>query len=338
MELTLSAISEDAPSGENLEYEAVFQDLELLARPPEDQQMGDEVVAGEAAADSDIAAKAHEVLALSHDLRAAVILAGAEVRMNGFAGFANVTTYMRGCLEDYWESCHPQLDEEDDDDPTMRVNAVLGLAARTTMLSALRRAPLTKSPAFGMIGLRDIEIANGDITPTEEDKNLDGAAISAAFQDTDGDDLAAILGTVETALGDVKAIDAVFSEKTPGQGPDLDELIKTLSRIQSRLKAESGGEEETAAEEEEGASPAAAAGGSGGGGAIQNPNDVARALDRIIAYYSANEPSSPVPLVLARAKRLIGADFMTIMKDMAPDGISNVESVSGITDGDGYDE
>ena len=35
--------------------------------------------------------------------------------------------YIRFCLEEYWETCHPELDADDDDDPTMRVNAVLGL-------------------------------------------------------------------------------------------------------------------------------------------------------------------------------------------------------------------
>jgi type VI secretion system protein ImpA len=57
---------------------------------------------------------------------------------------------------------------------------------------------------------------------------------------------------------------------------------------------------------------------------------VRNALDKIIAYYSQNEPSSPVPILLVRAKKLVGADFVSIMKDMAPNGLENVRLVGGI--------
>jgi type VI secretion system protein ImpA len=33
--------------------------------------------------------------------------------------------------------------------------------------------------------------------------------------------------------------------------------------------------------------------------------------------------------LLRRAKALVGADFMTIIKDMAPNGVENVEVVGG---------
>ena len=77
------------------------------------------------------------------------------------------------------------------------------------------------------------------------------------------------------------------------------------------------------------------AGGGGGqsfGGRVNNTDDVIRALDQILAYYARSEPSSPLPLLIERAKRLVRADFMTIMRDMAPAGVENVSVISG--DGD----
>ena len=56
------------------------------------------------------------------------------------------------------------------------------------------------------------------------------------------------------------------------------------------------------------------------------------ALDRIIAYYARSEPSSPVPMLLERAKRMVGADFLTIIKEMAPDGVQNVHLIGGIVE------
>jgi type VI secretion system protein ImpA len=59
---------------------------------------------------------------------------------------------------------------------------------------------------------------------------------------------------------------------------------------------------------------------------------VEQAIDRIITYYRKSEPSSPVPLILTRAKRLVGADFMTIVTDLAPGGKDNVKLVGGVED------
>ena len=67
-------------------------------------------------------------------------------------------------------------------------------------------------------------------------------------------------------------------------------------------------------------------------GAIKSPNDVLRAMDLINEYYARNEPSSPVPLFVNRAKRLVSADFMTIMNDMATTGMEEVRAISGLPD------
>ena len=67
-------------------------------------------------------------------------------------------------------------------------------------------------------------------------------------------------------------------------------------------------------------------------GEIRSREDVIRVLDRACEYFERNEPSSPVPLLLRRAKRLISKDFMEILKDLAPDGVSQAENVGGTSD------
>ena len=54
-----------------------------------------------------------------------------------------------------------------------------------------------------------------------------------------------------------------------------------------------------------------------------------KALDRICDYYAANEPSSPVPIILNRAKGLVSKDFFEILQDVAPDGMNQFQSLSG---------
>lgn len=333
MEALLTPRSDESPSGENLEYEPVFSALELAATPGEEKQVGEDIVAGDPPDYADVISKAHEVLEQSHDLRAAVHLAVAELHVNGFPGLARATGYIRGCLESFWDSCHPQLDEEDDDDPTMRVNSVVGLSDDTMLVRPVRKAPLAKSQAFGLVSLRDIEVAKGEISADPEaERVLDEAGIAAAFQDTDAELLSATFDGASSAFEDIKAIDAVFNDKTPGQGPDLSAIMKMLQRAVNVLAEATGSDAQEADGEEAGTEGGAAPAAAPLSGAITSPRDVEAALDKIMAYYAAQEPSSPVPTILARAKRLVGADFMTIMQDMAPDGISNVKLVGGISD------
>ncbi len=336
LEALLKTHGDDAPSGENLEYDPAFTEMELAAQPGEERQVGDQIQAAEDPDYRDVTEKAIAVMERSHDLRAGVYYAEAILHTKGLPGFADATTYLRGCLEEHWDTCHPELDEDDDNDPTMRINSIQNLAETTTVLRALRRAPLTDSRAFGKLCLRDIEIADGVITAPEDMANIpDSATVSAAFQDTDDDQLAEMLTAVKAAMDNVKAIDAVFGEQTPGQGPELDALIKMLNQIAKRLAAETGGDvAEDADTAEEDAGPAPVAGGGGAIGGINSPSDVSNAIDRMVAYYQRNEPSSPVPILLIRAKRLVNADFLTIMKDMAPAGVDSVNLIGGLDDED----
>src|SRR6185436_7102658 len=64
-------------------------------------------------------------------------------------------------------------------------------------------------------------------------------------------------------------------------------------------------------------------------GSINSREDVIRTLDKLCAYFTQHEPSSPVPLLLNRAKRLISKDFLEILRDMAPDGVAQVEVIRG---------
>ena len=344
----LQSKGDDAPSGDDLEYDPVFTEMELAA------QYGEEIKEGDrepTIIDPDfrtVQKTALDVLERSHDLRAAVFLGDAILRTDaGLSGFADVTTFLRGCMEQFWDSCHPQLDE-DDGDPTMRINAIQDLcgqpddmAGPSPLYRSLRRAPLSNSRGFGRFSLRDIEAAEGLIlAPSDMETVPDTATVSASFQDSDQEELEARVAAIETSAENVAAISAAFDEHTPGQGPALQPLVKLLRQMAKRIRdyasmTPTETEDETQGEEASGEAPvmvAAAAGGPVGG--INSLADVTNTLDRIIGYYERAEPSSPLPILLERAKRLVGADFLTIMNDMAPRGIENVNLIGGIDDDD----
>lgn len=334
MSISAKHHGDDAPSGKDLEYEKVFTDLMLAAQPEEERQAGNEIIAAQEPEPKSIVKCATAVLDQSNDLRAAILYGYARLRIDGLPGLAGATAFLRICLEEYWDTCHPQLDADDDNDPTMRVNSVLALVDRSTILRALRNAPLTASPAFGGYSLRDMAIADGEVSaPADMASPPNEQSVSAAFQDTPRQALDETAAAARAILADVHAINSVFDDRLPGQGPNLGDFVATLKKINAVLAPHitvlSSEADEAPQTPAAGATPGAASVRAAPPGAISSQADVRDALDKMIAYYAKYEPSSPLPLLLERARRLVGADFMTIMGDIAPLGLDSVRLIGG---------
>jgi type VI secretion system protein ImpA len=57
--------------------------------------------------------------------------------------------------------------------------------------------------------------------------------------------------------------------------------------------------------------------------------DVIAALDRLCDYYARHEPSSPVPLLLKRARGMVHKSFVDLLTELAPDGLAQLTQVVG---------
>jgi type VI secretion system protein ImpA len=62
---------------------------------------------------------------------------------------------------------------------------------------------------------------------------------------------------------------------------------------------------------------------------IESREDVVKLLDRICAYYERNEPASPIPLLLQRARRLVTMNFMELIRELADKGVPQIEAITG---------
>ncbi|MEM7440304.1 MAG: type VI secretion system protein TssA [Pseudomonadota bacterium] len=332
----LAGFGDDEPAGPDLEYDPEFSELAIAATPKGEQQVGDNVIEGEDADFSEVLKIGRNLLDRTMDLRVAVYMAEAALNREGFPLFASIMRYIHGTLMMHWDSVHPQLDADDDNDPTERMNALRGLAGSDTVIKQLRRAALCDSRGIGSFGLRHLAVAKGEMAaPSDMDSPPDMAQFSAAVKDTPEETMVAIREGIADALGAAREIEKILDEAAPGQAPDLTPLIDGLKAADAAITDTLGGAPVADPGADEDGAPAAVAvsGGGGGGGAvggIANTNDVTRALDLIMEYYARHEPSSPVPLLLARAKRLVSADFMTIMNDMAHGGVEQVRVVGGL--------
>ncbi|MEJ2693403.1 MAG: type VI secretion system protein TssA [Candidatus Thiodiazotropha sp.] len=327
----LEANSEETPAGDDLEYDPLFGEMERTAKGREEQQLGDTLIAAEAPDWSALRSHALAVLERSKDLRAAVQLTRALIQTDGYHGLADGLSLIKGYLAGYWESLYPQLDPDDHNDPTIRVNTLLNLCDTTEFLLPVTRLPLLTSPRLGEISYRHIQIANGDIPfPESDQSSLTPEQIEAGFRHADSSQLLSNRKHIGQCLETIEEIESLVSQQLNGECLfDLQPLRKLLNAVEQELAKYSLSENPAEMHGEDnvkGLNPTlSAASDNPASGTVTCRDDVIRSLDRICRYYAQYEPSSPVPLLLQRAKRLVAMDFHEIVQDLAPEGQSHFD-------------
>ena len=336
IETWLQPISGDHPCGPDLEYDPDFMGMEEASRETPDQEFGKEGgdairIQGATADWPQVQSKAEALLARSKDLRVAVHLTRALLHTEGFRGIADGLALISGLLEQFWEGVHPLLDAEDDDDPTMRVNALVPLGALDAVVGDVRASHVLQSRSRGQLTVREIEIAQGRLqagadTPVLNDSQLAGLLAAAVEENPDLPRLA------NEALAGVKNIGRLIGERVGESfAPDLKPLQACLYNVVQALAQVVPVAQEELPEDAlpDGAAPAEGRRATVASGEIRSRQDVIQTLGRLCDYLSKNEPTNPVQLVLRRAQRMMNMSFLELMQDVAPDGLLQAETVVG---------
>lgn len=336
LESLLAPIGDESPAGDDLEYDPDFLALERAAAPKAERAIGDNVKAAEEPDWEKVVELAEAVLRRSKDLRAAIHLTTGWMRTSGMRGWSAGLSLIRGLLEHYWDSVYPQLDADDDNDPTMRVNSIVPLGDLQGVLRYFRTTPFVQSPRMGRFDLRDLRIANGTlkVTATDGEAVASLTEIEACCMDCAEEELVAVTAAIAQSLESAKAIDGIFNDRVGTAGPDLKQLLSDIYELKKFLEPQLARRlppEGAAGDGDSAEDTTAVTGGAtrASTGAITGPQDVMRRIDELCDYYTRNEPSSPVPMLLRRAQRLVGMDFMDLLKDLAPGGIPELRVVSG---------
>jgi len=354
VESLLTEISPEAPCGQDLSYDNSFLALESMLRP----QSADSVVAGvEETAEEpnwgEVREKSIELLQRSRDLRITMYLVLAALKLEGLAGLRDGLGLLRGLLERFWEHLYPQLDPDDNHDPLERINILQSLSPATVseqdpmkFKQRLAEVSLCDSAQMGRFSLRDIQLAKGEIAvpPDEAARIPDMSVIDAAFQDTASDELLAAVQTTEEAIEHLATITAVFSKNaSQGQTPDLSDFQSVLGHIHKCLQGylakrgygdvvqESAPTATTAGGEPEKAGVSLT-------GEIRSPQEVLLAIEKVCQYFDRHEPSSPVPLLLRRAQRLVSKNFLEVIQDVCPDALAQIQMLGGAGAGESGEE
>jgi type VI secretion system protein ImpA len=329
VERLLKPISAEQACGPDLSDDPRFDELQTILRGTPEVEIGAVQKPAQPPDWRELKQKSEQFLGVSKDLRVAVMWCGSALRLEGLPGFRDGLLLIRGLLEQHWAALHPLLDPEDKD-PTQRLNILSALTTPRgsatgwlTFLDYLYAAPVCSRRGAAPITFEPLLTGQGPAAAGSAPANSqEFAQATAAIRAAGAEPVAALRQTLVESTETLRAIDS-FLTATLGAGGTInfDELQKTLEAMSKALApflADGAGA--SAGEAEAGGTDT----GSGSAGVsmtirgqIRSREEVLRQLENICAYYRQVEPSSPVPVLLRRAQKLVNMNFVQVVQELS---------------------
>jgi type VI secretion system protein ImpA len=317
----LNPIPGENPSGENLRYAPVYDQIKEARRQDDDAPQGDwqyEAKKADWVLVTKLASDA--LLKKSKDLQIAAWLTEAMLHREGYSGLQAGLELLRGLVDGFWDTLYPELE---DGDSELRATPLDWVGSR--LEQGLKHVPLTRggldwfkykesrtvpseAEAEGnetRQQTRATAIEDGKLTPEEFDADLDATPLES-YEEWEKQ--------LDGCLESVESLKSTCEGKFGEYAPTFGDLRKTLEEIKQTVRillakkrtegagAETAGSAAAAAEGEAGAAPARAMKRMAAG----EPADRDDAIDRVAAlaqYLRQQDGGNPAPYLLLRGLR-----------------------------------
>jgi len=315
--------------------------------------------------------KAEELRSHGRDLRLLVIVTRALANEHGLAGLAQGLTLVAQTFDAHWETMHPALrpGAAPRDAALRRINALLDLQnGQDGLLANLRQMTFFSPRTIGPISGRDLEQGALDdrVMLQEAASGLNTAEKAAlvaahgqllnrvrsgcaAQADQAGAEMTSLIADAQAAIAALDAVDTALNVRLDGSGSTVPELKRFLQRLLTTLERYSAAETATNGTAKPAPAPADpvppvrnghgaetmasyAEPSAGLPDRISSRDDVVKCLDLVVAFYDRTEPSSPIPHLARRVRRMVHMDFVELMEDLAPSGLKEFRLLAGVPD------
>lgn len=253
-----------------------------------------------------------------------------------------------------------------------RINALLDLQnSQDGLLANLRQMTFFAPRSIGPISGRDLEHAALDdrVMLQEAASGLNAAekaalvsahgqllnrvrAGCAAQADQANEEMQSLIANARAAVAALEAVETALNARLEGSGgTTIPELKRFLQRLLTTLERNSAAgamangsakpfpslAEPMPARNGHGADAMASVAGcadssTGLPDRISSRDDVVKCLDLVVAFYDRTEPSSPIPHLARRVRRMVHMDFVELMEDLAPSGLKEFRLLAGVPD------
>lgn len=333
----LAPVSNDQPCGENLEYDADYMAMEQASAGKAEQQFGDTIIPAEPADWNKVEKLASGLLTRTKDLRVMLALTRAWTQLRGLSGYADGLQLIKQSLLLYWEPLWPVLEEDGQYDPFYRINALASLSDKSALTLALRQSLLLRN-ASDQLSLRDAcSLLDGSKSECPE---FPGGSARLLDELARGEQpgIAAILSISER----LQTIRETLTEHLGESGvPEMEQLLKTVNTVAQACEmtdltmlvpTTSTAEEAASAPPQNQPAKAPRVEADWRSVQLTSRADAQLMLEKVKHYFVQHEPSHPAPLMIDRVQRMVEMDFMSIIRDLAPDGVHQLENIFGRRD------
>ena len=363
VEAMLAAIAGDNPSGENLQYAGLHDEIREARRADDSSTKADWQSELKVADWDEVTSLAEEALKTrTKDLQIGAWLCEALVKQSGLDGLRDGLKVMRGFHENFWDSIYPEIDEGDMD---ARANCLAlmdrqcAFAVREVALTEVRGEENSSFLRWGKTKVPDDfnKIAQADKAEADRIKQESEKASEVWARLYRGTPRrfyeqvnTALSGCWDEFQGLDKAMDQKFGRQTPGLGAlkksleDLRALVDRLVKEKRVLEPDpvSAGSEVPGAEGSE--AGVAQAGGAGPGlgtpaGSLRGRQEALRRLSEIAEFFQKTEPHSPVSYLVERAVKWGNMPLEQWLQEVIKDSsvLGQVQETLGVKpEGSGY--
>lgn len=361
LEEFLAPVEDANPSGVELRNDARFHALERSLEPAARSAR----ISGDSASprippiDWDgLLQDAGSMARSGRDLRLLVMVVRMATHRRGLEGLAEGLALLTATIERYWDNLYPALR----DSPSRREAALRRINALYQLENADNglMTDLALNPVFTLRGIGPVTGADLAAAATSRiailSEAADGlgekerAALVAAHEaqvarvstalkalaSERPEERAALTIAAAGAKAALAGLEAALESRVAenGLGVRFSALGTLVNRIGQSLAAAEAATAETPATQADPTSGMAAAPIKAAPipGQITSRREVERCLDLIIDFYERTEPSSPLPHLARRMRKMVPMTFMQLMEEIAPSGMKEFRAVAGVID------
>lgn len=350
LEIITTPLSDENVCGINLEDDASFQNFFFTAQGTPERYDGENALPAESPDWRTLKDEALSFLEQTKDIKLISVLAQAVLNTEGIEAFSICLKGLSALIKEEWGAFYPPLDE-DDGDPLERISS-LAYLNDDFIVKSLKSTPMASAKGLGHITLESIN----DAVSGYRNADFSLSQIKGIFQKINSEELQLLHNSLTYSLESLHNINQCFIdeagyeytvnfERTTDVIQQLLTSLEKYTDVASEKKYENDGENTSSTADEidkqysdikqqssnmrDESKPS-----SKSKGAVESREDVEKCLNLINDYYARYEPSSPIPVLMNRALKLVNKDFMEIMKNLYPDALPALRELGGLNDDD----
>ncbi len=342
--------ADSAAGNAEIASEPAYMEMQVAIEGKAGSQMGDSIIAAQPPDYKKALEICTDLLAQSKHLALFVSLTKAASGVHGFQGLADAMALTQSIAGEQWDTIHPEEDKDDPDDPWWeRINLLRELTDNPQTGDHLYTLNLVNVRHIGAFSKRDIDIAAGRREGSEEDKErCNPNLIRGAFTESKEEELIATDSAMADVLQACDDLNALFGQHIGADAPSFDNLKKQVEECRAVFReyaaekldvadveddvdtqsADDAGTDTYAdtVSDSEAATPASSTQTTQvvvNSTAFADRDAVAAAFDSVMLFYQKYEPSSPVPILVFRARQMVYKNFFDILRELAPQHSDN---------------